>query len=1230
QALSRRLVELQEQERRALSRDLHDTSGQNITALKLSLGALKRENGNSAAVRARADELLRLADIVSEDLHRLAVNLRPASLDRYGLVPALVQLLTEFRKQSGLQVSFDAQGVAESAGRLPGDAETALYRIVQEALTNISRYAHAGSVAVVLQQRGDSVQVAVEDDGQGFDVQKALRSGRLGLLGMRERAEMAGGTLEIESSPGRGTTIYASVPGHRIEDEDEPTGRPDSIPSPTQSSKDETVPAEADARLAEAAEIMRTKTLNDALVNMTAAMARCTSADEILRVVLARSAEAIGCDNAHIARRKGDRWEILYTYQERLDREQISSLDSPAFEAVRQSHQVLIINDTGAWDLSDALRLESHHVKSYASLPLLAGDRLLGVLSFLNYSITGAFHPSEVVFLNHLAILVAPVLENVQLREVATRQRDELAQRVEELQTVLELLPAGVLIARDPDCRHIEANPAFAAIAGTPPGANVSLTAPDDERPTNYRIRRNGAEVAPDEMPMQIAASQGISVLGATYEIVREDGKVLAISGSAVPLFDAGGKSRGAIGAFVDTTDARRAQVETEAARQTLEALLRYIPEGITIADAPGATIRYTSRYGQELLGGPHTDKTAAQVVERWAVYEADGVTPMSDRDLPLVRAIRGETVADMEIVQINAQGQPISLLCNAGPIRDRDGSIAGGIVAWRDIASLKETREALRRSAAEQHAVLSAIADGLIVYDQTGRIVRMNAAAEEMLGYPPELRELSVGDRSETTTHPLKPDRSPFTREEHPVARALAGEVVRNQDMILHVPARTGGELRLSVSAAPIRSDDGTVTGCVTTFSNTEALHDATERLSQREAAFRKANAELEAILSALPDGLIVYDAEGKITRINELAIALLGYREETWDLPVDRRIPGVVQAFHPDGSPCARDEYIALRALRGEVVRNEQQYIHLPDNPEKDFWGMFSAAPIRGEEGRVLGAIATLADTTALHKIGEQLARPNDLLRTQAVDLRAAAENLELRVQERTAELRESRSQLQALARRRAEMQERDRRYVADQLYNDAGQLLAALLLQLGSFERKLGQGLASAETLAEMKGTADRVLHDLNDLATHLRPVSLDRLGLASALKQYVAQFGDQQGLQVGFATSNMERVRVPDQIETAVYRIAQEVLANVAQHAAARRVDLLLNRTGHSLVLSITDDGVGFEVGAEVRRGALGLVGLIEQAEALGGTLTIRSAPGAGTRVTARVPLPREMA
>ncbi len=145
-----------------------------------------------------------------EDLHRLAVNLRPASLDKVGLVPALNQYIDQFRYQYAIDVVADLEGL--TGVRLPDEAETALYRIVQEALVNVARHAQASSVGLILARNGATVTAIVEDDGVGCDPVRAMHEGRLGLLGMRERAEMLGGTLTIESAPSRGMTVFVEVP----------------------------------------------------------------------------------------------------------------------------------------------------------------------------------------------------------------------------------------------------------------------------------------------------------------------------------------------------------------------------------------------------------------------------------------------------------------------------------------------------------------------------------------------------------------------------------------------------------------------------------------------------------------------------------------------------------------------------------------------------------------------------------------------------------------------------------------------------------------------------------------------------------------------------------------------------------------------------------------------------------------------------------------------------------
>jgi signal transduction histidine kinase len=211
QMLSRRLVEVQEGERRYVARELHDEAGQILTALKFGLRLLEQDVDNRENLLAGIAELISLSDRILENIHRLAMDLRPASLDHLGLVATLEQLVEDTHKRYNINVRFKAAGFSETQ-RLPAYVETNLYRIVQEALTNAVRHASAGSVDVILELRDGSAVAIVEDDGDGFDIAQVDKSGHLGLLGMEERAQMMGGVLQIESSRGRGTTIVVEVP----------------------------------------------------------------------------------------------------------------------------------------------------------------------------------------------------------------------------------------------------------------------------------------------------------------------------------------------------------------------------------------------------------------------------------------------------------------------------------------------------------------------------------------------------------------------------------------------------------------------------------------------------------------------------------------------------------------------------------------------------------------------------------------------------------------------------------------------------------------------------------------------------------------------------------------------------------------------------------------------------------------------------------------------------------
>lgn len=208
--LSRQLVEIQERERHHISRELHDETSQALTSLMLRLGMLERDMHQGVATVERVAELKRMLEEVLGGLHRLASDLRPPSLDHVGLVAALRQYVERLSGMHDLAVEFGALGLEQE--RLPHDMEITIYRIVQEALMNIVRHARATHAEVIVERRPDRVRVIVEDNGCGFDMATSLYSGRLGLLGMRERAEMLGGRLVVDSSLGAGTTVLMEVP----------------------------------------------------------------------------------------------------------------------------------------------------------------------------------------------------------------------------------------------------------------------------------------------------------------------------------------------------------------------------------------------------------------------------------------------------------------------------------------------------------------------------------------------------------------------------------------------------------------------------------------------------------------------------------------------------------------------------------------------------------------------------------------------------------------------------------------------------------------------------------------------------------------------------------------------------------------------------------------------------------------------------------------------------------
>jgi signal transduction histidine kinase len=211
--LSRQLLSAQEEERKMISRELHDQIAQTLTGINIRLASLKSEAMvNTRGLQKKISSTQRLVEKSVDIVHRFARELRPTVLDDLGLIPALHSFMKNFTARTGVHAHLTAYAALE---RLDAAKRTVLFRIAQEALTNVARHAHASRVAVSIQKLPNRVCMKIKDDGKSFIVERALHANdgkHLGLLGMRERLEMVGGKFAVESSPGKGTTITAQIP----------------------------------------------------------------------------------------------------------------------------------------------------------------------------------------------------------------------------------------------------------------------------------------------------------------------------------------------------------------------------------------------------------------------------------------------------------------------------------------------------------------------------------------------------------------------------------------------------------------------------------------------------------------------------------------------------------------------------------------------------------------------------------------------------------------------------------------------------------------------------------------------------------------------------------------------------------------------------------------------------------------------------------------------------------
>jgi PAS domain S-box-containing protein len=384
----------------------------------------------------------------------------------------------------------------------------------------------------------------------------------------------------------------------------------------------------------------------------------------------------------------------------------------------------------------------------------------------------------------------------------------------------------------------------------------------------------------------------------------------------------------------------------------------------------------------------------------------------------------------------------------------------------------------------------------------------------------------------------------------------------------------------------------------------------------ARAEAASRESQARLQKAVSIDTVGVVFFTLDGRIMDANPAFERMSGYSRD--ELLRHARYPALTAPeFRAVTERAARQ-----LADDGEATPYEKQLVRKDGSR---WWGLFAPTRLKGR-GAESECVEFVLDITATKRTEEELRR--------------AHEELEERVRERTSELAQTNASLRAemAERRRAEearrellrqlvnAQEVERRRVSRELHDELGQQMSALTLKLSMLRQAKGVDpavRAQVESLEKIARDADSAL---DFIVWELRPTVLDDLGLVAALDDYVRTWSEHFGIHAEIVAPAGESMRFDPEVETVLYRVAQEALNNIAKHAYARHVELRLERGASHASLTVADDGVGFDA-ARVSRDAkgLGLVGMRERAAYIGGEFVVHSKPGKGTRIKVNVPL-----
>jgi PAS domain S-box-containing protein len=564
--------------------------------------------------------------------------------------------------------------------------------------------------------------------------------------------------------------------------------------------------------------------------------------------------------------------------------------------------------------------------------------------------------------------------------------------------------------------------------------------------------------------------------------------------------------------------------------------------------------------------------------------FEAASATLMAEK---VAAAIASGEAQQYELLVIRADGRRVPVQAMAVARKDAAGKVVTLHGTVQDIGELRHRENAVRASEKKLSLVLEHMTEGVMLIDARGNAIHQNPASLRIHGFDPGETGYIANPDLPVNWQGWDEQGRTLDVEDWPLSRVTRGERVHDQ-VLRARRTDTGVEFFANYNGQSIHDENGRfVLGFIT-------IHDITARV-QAESALRHSEGKLRKVIDGLGPYMFVglMTPDGVLIEANRPALEAAGLK------PEDVLGKPFSQAYWWAYSGAVQRHLAATieRAAAGDSSRYDVQ---IQVAGAVLIWVDFSLFPVHGPDGDVIFLVPSA------HVIDERKRAEATVLQLNAA--------LEQRVSERTEQLRQFRD----LAQRLSGMEETERRNMSRELHDRVGPNLVALKLSLGMMQAAVPTDARDAGALDDARDVLEQTIAQLRNVMSDLRPPALDDYGLLAAIRSYAERYGARLHAEVEVRGADLAP-RPSLAVETALFRIAQEALNNIAKHAQARRVVIAAGRSLTAITLEITDDGVGFDPAKVTGSGGLGLRTMRERADGLGAVFGIDSSPGGPTRV-----------